>query len=69
MTIKIEPIGIPAPSFYEGKTIKSYLVKYRWHWWQRWRYVMDGYRHTPRIFVSKEEIVRHFFEIGFYPKE
>lgn len=69
MTIKIEPIGIPMPLFYKGKKRICYLIKYRWHWWQRWRYVNDDYRHTPRLFTSKEEIMDYFYTIGFEPKE
>lgn len=47
MKIKIEKLNFPIPI---GGSISRYIVKYRSHWWNKWKYIMDN--GNPQLFTN-----------------
>lgn len=53
--------GEPLPSFTDE--IK-YLVKFKFHWWQRWKTIKDRFN-RPMLFSNQSEIEEKFKQLGF----
>ncbi len=56
MKVKIVEVEIPLPNFCDEKYKKMYYFKYKWHWWQRWKYHLDPRTKVPELFESHDEI-------------
>ena len=41
MKVKIHGVEIPLQRFSGEKYKKMYICKYKFHWWQRWKYIKD----------------------------
>ena len=41
-----------------------FIVKYKRHWWQRWRYIMDDRCSSPKLFANAWEIREDLIQIG-----
>ncbi len=70
MTIKIEKIETRLPLLWKGvidgsNTSKRYRCKYRFHWWQSWKYIHDPQTKMPMLFESVEEVNSKLNELGF----
>lgn len=58
------------PYIWEGdvdgsNTSKMYRCKYRFHWWQSWKYIHDPQTKMPMLFESVEEVNSKLNELGF----
>ncbi len=69
MKIKISKVIIPIRTELSltGKEedCEYYVVEYKFHWWQRYRFVYDPMTHVPRLFENGEEINEFFDSMGF----
>ena len=59
-SMKIKIISVRLPRFFNGERLPyftdevKYFIKYKKHWWQRYRYMKDLFGH-PMKFDSQEE--------------
>ena len=58
-------VGAILPSFTD---IVQYVVRYKFHWWQRYNTIKDRFG-NPRLFDSEKEINEYFKQIGFQTYE
>lgn len=49
--------------FSERESRMCYTVRYKFRWYQRWKYVKKG--GEPRFFISLDEIDKYFSTLGF----
>lgn len=41
-----------------------FIVKFKRHWWQRWRYIMDDRCSSPKLFANAWEIREDLIQMG-----
>lgn len=57
MRVKLEEVAIPLPEFTGRGYAFRFVVRYKRHWWSRWRYLMDERCGVPELFTD-EQIAR-----------
>lgn len=62
MKVRIEKIVFPITLTKEERIY--FIVKYKRHWWQRWRYIMDNLCPSPKLFANAWEIREDLIQIG-----
>ena len=68
MKVRIQPIDIPLPDFCDEEYKRMYIIEYRFHWWQRWKHILDPRTKVPELFESHEEINDKLNSLGFEEK-
>jgi len=68
--MKVRIKQIRTPRVFNGAILPSftdkvqYVVRYKFHWWQKYRTIKDRFG-NPRLFGSEKEINEYFINIGF----
>lgn len=66
MKVKIHKVRISLPRMEkEAEWWTGLTVEYKFHWWQRYKFVRDPQTKVPRLFENYEEINSFFDSIGF----
>lgn len=68
--MKVKIVKVRIPRTFNGEALPSftdeikYLVKYKFHWWQRYKTIKDRF-HRPMLFANQVEIEDKLKQIGF----
>lgn len=68
MKVKVEAVYIPIRKelrIDDKAGMAALIVQYKFHWWQKYKYVYDAETHVPRLFFSAREIEEYFTSMGF----
>ena len=68
MKVRINKVTIPigADLSLTGKTdFDYYTLEYKFHWWQKYKFVLDRQTHVPRLFKTMYEINSFLYSVGF----
>lgn len=65
MKVKIREVEIPLPRFSDEKYKKMYICKYKFHWWQSWKYIKDPRTKVPELFESPKDVNNKLESLGF----
>ena len=65
MKVKIREVEIPLPRFSNEKYKKMYICKYKFHWWQSWKYIKDPRTNVPELFESPKDVNNKLESLGF----
>lgn len=72
MKVKVETIDFPIAQKYaldNERHVCRYICRYKFHWWQSWRYINYPHSQAPELFGSLEEIEKRLDELGFKTKQ
>ena len=64
MKVKIREVKIPLPYFADEEYKKMYICKYKFHWWQSWKYIKDPRTKTPELFESSKDVNNKLESLG-----
>ena len=65
--VKVEAVCIPIRKelrIDDKSEMVALTVQYKFHWWQKYKYVYDAKTHVPRLFFSAREIDEYFTSMG-----
>lgn len=65
MKVKIREVKIPLPYFADEEYKKMYICKYKFHWWQSWKYIKDPRTKVPELFESPKDVNNKLESLGF----
>jgi len=71
--MKVKIIKVRIPRIFNGESLPAfadeikYLVKYKFHWWQRYKVIKNRF-HKPMLFANQSEIEDKLNQIGFERK-